>query len=623
MKDDANQALCVDPATANNNGPTCPSTPRPIAVGSGNKWLAEADITSSLSLNRYYNSSAATIGTVFGPRWRADFTQKLHIESTTGTVRAARVDGKVYAFIKSASIYVPTGDIVDNLYSEVTGYRYHNAADGTVERYDTAGRLNSLTDNRGRAETLTYDAQNRLATVTDTYGHSLQFAYDAQNRINQIVTPAGPLTYTYDTAGNLATVTYPDTRTKTYHYENTSFPNALTGITDENGSRTITYTYDSQGRAVGEVLAGNVGSNQLSFGTNSTTLTDARGTAYTYNFQTILGVVKSTGSSQPGGAGCGPASASLTYDTNGNVSSRTDFNGNVTTYTYDLARNLETKRVEASGKPEAKTTSTQWHSYWRLPTKVAEPNKLTTYIYNGDVDNGNVVTCAPAGATVPSITGGTQPIGVLCKKTEQATADANGSTGFAASVSGVARTSTWTYNQHGQVLTADGPRTDAADTTTYTYYDAADPDMGKRGQLASVTNALGQLTQITSYDLNGNPLTIIDPNGVVTTLTYDARQRLTSRSVGNELTSYQYDGVGQLTQVTLPDSSQLNYTWDPAHRLTGISDSLGNQVIYTLDAMGNRINEEVKDPQGALSRTRARVYDALNRLQTLTGAGNE
>lgn len=121
--------------------------------------------------------------------------------------------------------------------------------------------------------------------------------------------------------------------------------------------------------------------------------------------------------------------------------------------------------------------------------------------------------------------------------------------------------------------------------------------------------------------MSGNPLTIIDPNGVVTTLTYDLRQRLTSRSVGNELTGYQYDGVGQLTQVTLPDNSRLNYTWDPAHRLTGISDTLGNQVIYTLDAMGNRINEEVKDPQGALARTRARVYDALNRLQTLTGVG--
>jgi hypothetical protein len=74
--------------------------------------------------------------------------------------------------------------------------------------------------------------------------------------------------------------------------------------------------------------------------------------------------------------------------------------------------------VEANGKPEARTISTQWHSYWRLPVMVAEPNKRTTWVYNGDSYQGNTVTCAPASATVPSINGGTQPIGVLCQKFE-------------------------------------------------------------------------------------------------------------------------------------------------------------------------------------------------------------
>lgn len=94
-------------------------------------------------------------------------------------------------------------------------------------------------------------------------------------------------------------------------------------------------------------------------------------------------------------------------------------------------------------------------------------------------------------------------------------------------MTGPPRTWTWTYNQYGQVLTADGPRTDVSDITTTTYYDAADPDLGKRGHVATITNALGHVTQVTAYDLNGNPLTLIDPNGVTTTLTYDARQRLT------------------------------------------------------------------------------------------------
>jgi YD repeat-containing protein len=310
----------------------------------------------------------------------------------------------------------------------------------------------------------------------------------------------------------------------------------------------------------------------------------------------------------------------LSYDANGNVSTRSDFNGNQTTYAYDLTRNLETQRVEASGKPESRTVSTQWHSYWRLPVKQSEPKKLSTWVYNGDTVGGSVVSCAPAGAVVPSINGGTQPIGVLCKQTEQATTDTNGSTGLSPTVTGTPRTWTYTYNQYGQVLTADGPRTDVADVTTYTYYDATDPDLGKRGNLATVSNALSHVTQITAYDLNGNPLTVVDPNGTVTTLTYDARQRLTGRMVGGETTSYQYDGVGQLRKATLPDGSFIAYTWDAAHRLTGVSDALGNQIVYTLDAMGNRTQEDVRDPANQLSRTRQRVYDALNRLAQDIGA---
>ena len=74
-----------------------------------------------------------------------------------------------------------------------------------------------------------------------------------------------------------------------------------------------------------------------------------------------------------------------------------------------------------------------------------------------------------------------------------------------------------------------------------------------------------------------------------------------------------------MTKVTLPDSSSITYTYDPAHRLTNITDSVGNSITYTLDNMGNRISEQVKDPGGTLERQTTRVYDALNRLQQVTG----
>src|SRR6266851_3495881 len=188
---------------------------------------------------------------------------------------------------------------------------------------------------------------------------------------------------------------------------------------------------------------------------------------------------------------------------------------------------------------------------------------------------------------------------------------------------GAPRTWTYTYNANGSPLTVKGPRTDVADLTTYTYYANNDADPAKRGNVATVTNAAGHVTNITAYNAHSQPLTIVDPNGMTITLGYDARQRLTSRNSGGEITTFDYDGVGQLTKVTLPDGSFLSYSYDAAHRLTGMSDNLGNSITYTLDAMGNRTLEQVFDPANALAQKRSRVYNALNRLFQELGAQNQ
>ncbi|MEJ2175291.1 MAG: hypothetical protein P8Y76_10395 [bacterium] len=173
---------------------------------------------------------------------------------------------------------------------------------------------------------------------------------------------------------------------------------------------------------------------------------------------------------------------------------------------------------------------------------------------------------------------------------------------------------------NGRVLSVDGPRTDLSDVTTYSYYADDDPDLGKRGNVATVTNAAGHVTQITAYNAHGQPTTIVDPNGLTTTLAYDPRQRLTSRTIGDETTRYAYDGVGQLTRVTLPDGSFLGYSYDSAHRLTAMQDNLGNRIAYALDVMGNRSQEQVLDPANNLAQTRRRVYSNLNRLLQEVGA---
>ena len=218
---------------------------------------------------------------------------------------------------------------------------------------------------------------------------------------------------------------------------------------------------------------------------------------------------------------------------------------------------------------------------------------------------------------------------MLCRQVEQATTDANGSLGFSATLDSTVanREQKWTYNQWGQVLSHDGPRTDVADITTYSYYsDTSFTGVGAAavghtiGDLQSVTNAAGKVTQYTKYDKHGQLLESVDPNGVVSTNSYDLRQRLLSTSVGGQTTSYTYDLAGQLKRVTRPDASWIGFDYDPAHRQTAVYDNLGNRIEYTLDNAGNRTAESVKDTSGALRRQLARSIDALGRVQQVTGA---
>ncbi|OWQ87764.1 hypothetical protein CDN98_06240 [Roseateles terrae] len=74
-----------------------------------------------------------------------------------------------------------------------------------------------------------------------------------------------------------------------------------------------------------------------------------------------------------------------------------------------------------------------------------------------------------------------------------------------------------------------------------------------------------------------------------------------------------------LRQVTQPDGSSVNYEYDDAHRLVAVADNLGNRIQYTLDQRGNRTQEAVQDPSGALARNLSRLFDALSRTQRTTG----
>jgi YD repeat-containing protein len=578
----------------------------PINTATGGKSEAELDYQGSgpypLRLTRYFNSPTFYVAPMaasfpVGNNWRLSYDRVLYYSGRTAqsaaaipvpTVSISRAEGGGLTFTQNSDgVWVADADISDTLVPVTNaclgngaGFALTVSPSDEVEVYSAAGRLCSITNRAGLTQTLNYNAQSQLTSVTDPFGRSLVFAYDSFGRVSTVTDPASnTITYQYDPAlGNLVSVTYQDGKTRGYVYEDPNFGTFLTGIVDEDGQRYQTFAYDP---ATGDAISTQLGAGaslytvQAVESHSSPTVKDPLGTTRTYTNTTVLGVRKNAGVSIPGPS---ISYQALTYDANGYVATQSDFNGNATTFQRQdpYGRlDLETQRVEASGSPQQRTINTTWAPNFHLRTQIVEPLRTTNMSYDS---SGNMLS--------KSIVAG-----------------------------GGTRTWTYTYDAAGQVLTVIGPRTDVNQTTTYTF--------DSQENLSSVTNALGQTTRITSYDAHGRPLSMTDPNGLVTQMTYDARQRLLARNVGGEVTANTYDAAGQLNQVTRPDGSYITYFYDAAHRLTGIADSMGNSVAYTLDGMGNRTGENVYDSTSSLAQTKTRVFDAYSRLQKEIGAVNE
>lgn len=623
------------------NGAKAAKTGDPINTAAGNVYESATDYTGSgpfpLIFSRSYNSILANQasspghgGENLGQGWTSNIGSHIYLNNVLPMYACQETAGSHRVFQCPTGGYSGSGTLVATLwhadgsqavfdYSSMTGpdgtalspesyasgqlffvstlpspasgsgFRYLRD-DGNTEYYDSTGRLVLVRDTHGLQQVYAYGTGGNLTSITDPTGRALTFTYDASNRVQTMTDPASRVyTYTYDANNNLASVTYPDSTNPsgvvlTYKYENTSYVHALTGVVDENNSRYATWGYDSSGRATSTYLGlSTLKANSFTVGYTTDgngKITVARITEPTtlarnvnFNISNYMSMMSSVASPC---SECGDTSQSATYDTNGFLSSTTDFRGSVTQYVHD-ATGLETSRTEAYGTADARTITTTWDAS-RQPALITEAGRTTAYTYD---TTGRVLT-----------------------KTVTDTATST------------ARTTTYTYNTLGLLDTVDGPRTDVSDITSYGY--------DTYGNLTSVTNALSQTIQITAFDADGKPTTIVDPNGVTTVLAYDARQRLTSKTVnGTEVTTFTYDNAGELTKVTQPDGSYLQYGYDSAHRVTSVTDNLGNKIVYTLDGVGNRTKEQTKDPAGTIRRTLTRTYDNLNHLHQLIGGLNQ
>jgi YD repeat-containing protein len=293
-----------------------------------------------------------------------------------------RANGNQLTFRLSSGNWQPLSRTTAQLSEAESGWRLTTAS-GAVENYDTEGKLVSSQATNGQTTQYAYDDAGRLATVTGHFGNTLDYHYNESGQLTGITTPEGELGYGYDSQGRLTRVTYPDTSQKRYHYEDSRFPHHLTGITDENGDRFATWVYDDQGRAILSEHAGGAEQVELAYnGDGTTTVTDAGGAERTYHFTATARGVRL---SQVEGDRCDSCPRSdiqaYSYDSNGFIASKTDWNGATTTYTRD-DQGRELSRTEASGTPQARTITTTWDTTLNKPLLITGPERVTEYQYD-------------------------------------------------------------------------------------------------------------------------------------------------------------------------------------------------------------------------------------------------
>lgn len=311
----------------------------PINVTNGNMYLTQNDyqlpsVGYGIDATRTYNSGSDSIG-LFGRGWSTDYDASV-AALDSNMLRFTRGDGRAIYFgrpVGSSGVFTPViGDFHAQLSQSGGGFTLV-FKDGSVQQFNSAGKLLSLADRNGNTTSLTYSGNGFLSSVVDPVGRSLTINTNTNGRVTSISDTMGTVaTYTYGGNNQLLSVTYADNSAFNFSYDG-SF--RLTAVTDALGNTVEAHTYDGQGRALTSERHGGVNRYTLTYvNSTHTNVTDAlsRVTKYTYDTSKGRNVVTQV----EGLCSCGSSQTETwTYDSQLNVTSRTDALNHVTSFTYD------------------------------------------------------------------------------------------------------------------------------------------------------------------------------------------------------------------------------------------------------------------------------------------------
>jgi RHS repeat-associated protein len=550
--------------------------------------------------------------------WVQDPTGRMmHFKSIGGAWRPRKIDGSVWS--TSTSVYrtdvsysLTTNGSGNFVYTDESGISYTftkngnvNTSTGTLQtktwpdgyaitRTFTGSLNTQISDSRGRSATLTYHPNQLLASVTDPDGAVYKFEY---------VNAAGPVPTATDEAVNtayLARIIMPDDTPLTdadnptieMHYDIIvgSFME-LTGITDERGVRIATWDY-ADGRPISFEGPNGFNATEVSYDDTNhiTNVTTALGKETDYKHTLVNGVRKLTEVDGVASTNCAASDTTYNLDANGMVSREIAPEGERTRYVRN-ARGLPTTIEEGETTALSRTTTITWHSTFPVPTQIVEPGRTSTFSVDSQGQILSATLTDTTAHSVPYVT------------------------------NGLSRDWTFTYlsGGGGKVTSIDGPLSGTVDKQFFTY-DAF-------GNLATITDANGQLTTVNSVNGRGQPTSITDPNGIVTTITYTPRGWVSDVTVhpgaSERQTSFDYDDAGNLTRMTFPSGGWFDYVYADEGFVESITSSQGERAEFAYDLLGNLLSESRKTSGGPVEFSYTQEYDELGRLLRAIGASGQ
>ncbi len=510
--------------------------------------------------------------------------------------------------------------------------------DGTkiARTYDAQDRLLTETVGHGQTDALTtsrsYDAAGRLASSTDENGIVTTYTYDTRGRMTSTTQDANGMalttTSTYDIFGNTISQTSPGTgRTTSSSYDIMDRPVAsqdplgtittttydlggrVTAITEAQGTalaRTTTITYDGMDRTLRTTYSDTTFTETTYHPDGSTaTSTDELGNTWSMD-NAIVTWQDSTGASHTSF-----------------VQTSTDpLNHTSTSYSKPIAANGGTTRsVSAAGRVTENVSDAAGQTILTriAPGTASATNSTLTYDLLGRV----ITTVSDAGGL---------------NQTSQYTYDVHGRT--TTSKDALNRTTTYTYANgvSGDAVAAD---TRSRVSTTLSDNRSSVSRTDALGRMIAETDPKNQTQRYTYWYETGQQLTLTDARNNTTNWTYNLRGQLLTKVYPNgDDHAYSYDALGRMATHTTPNNHVCTYTYDLRDRQTlanwntstpdtakeyfanGLLKSIDNGVSksdYAYDVR-NQLTSETQTLAGRAAKIASYAYDADGQRTQLQGS---